>query len=100
LEGENAVQANGPQRREVYYNGSVQGVGFRFTARQLAVGFDVAGYVKNLPDGRVFLVAEGPAAEIERFLATVSRAMAHYIDSVEQTTHPVTGEFRGFAVRH
>src|SRR6187455_864933 len=49
------------ERRRVWYEGRVQGVGFRYTARGLAGGFPVSGYVRNLDDGRVELVAEGDA---------------------------------------
>ena len=60
------------ERRRVYYSGSVQGVGFsRATCRWLARGFEVAGFVRNLSDGRVELVAEGEAVEIDRFLDAV-----------------------------
>ena len=48
------------RQREVYYAGNVQGVGFRYTARCAAAGLDVTGFVRNLPDGRVHLVVEGP----------------------------------------
>jgi acylphosphatase len=51
----------------VLYSGSVQGVGFRFTARQVAAGFDVCGTVRNLADGRVELIAEGTPNELEAF---------------------------------
>ena len=54
-------------RRRVYFSGRVQGVGFRFTCQSLARGFEVAGYVRNLPDGRVELVAEGETASSTRF---------------------------------
>jgi len=47
------------ERRRLYYSGHVQGVGFRYTCQSLARGFDVAGYVRNLPCGRVELVVEG-----------------------------------------
>jgi acylphosphatase len=40
---------------QVFYEGHVQGVGFRFTVRHIAKGFDVTGWVRNLPDGRVEL---------------------------------------------
>ena len=53
---------------EVYYAGRVQGVGFRYTVRSLAARFDVTGFVRNLPDGRVHLVVEGDAGEIDAFL--------------------------------
>ena len=53
------------ERRRVVFSGRVQGVGFRFTCQSLARGFDVAGYVRNLADGRVELVAEGePSARL------------------------------------
>ena len=44
---------------QVFYEGHVQGVGFRFTVRHIAKGFDVTGWVRNLPDGRVELQATG-----------------------------------------
>ena len=47
-------------RRHCYFSGRVQGVGFRYTSRNIAINYDVTGFVRNLPDGRVELVAEGP----------------------------------------
>ncbi len=87
------------QRREVYYSGSVQGVGFRYTARALAKGFRVAGFVRNLPDGRVELVVEGAPEEIDRFLSAIYRQMGHYIRDVQQCTLPATSAFKGFEIR-
>jgi acylphosphatase len=77
----------------------VQGVGFRYTVRRLASQFAVAGFVQNLRDGRVWLVAEGQRYELERFLGAVRAGMAHYIDNIEQTAAEATGEFRGFDIR-
>ena len=54
-------------RRRVHFSGRVQGVGFRFTCQSLARGFDVAGHVRNLADGRVELVAEGESSELDAF---------------------------------
>jgi acylphosphatase len=51
----------------VLYSGDVQGVGFRFAARELAASFDVCGAVRNLADGRVELIAEGTPNELEAF---------------------------------
>lgn len=51
----------------VFYSGSVQGVGFRYTAKAVAAGFEVTGTVRNLPDGRVELIAEGARDELEAF---------------------------------
>ena len=68
--------------RRVYYSGRVQGVGFRFTAHRVSGGFDVAGSVRNLPDGRVELIAEGEPAELDAFLQAVRDSMSHYIRDV------------------
>jgi acylphosphatase len=64
-----------PEQRQVHFRGHVQGVGFRYTTREIAEGFDVVGYVQNLPDGRVLLVAEGEADELDAFLAAVQEQM-------------------------
>jgi acylphosphatase len=57
--------------RMVYFSGRVQGVGFRATAAALARDFPVTGWVRNLPDGRVQLLAEGPAEAVKSFLEEV-----------------------------
>jgi len=54
--------------RQVFYEGRVQGVGFRFTVKQIARGFEVTGWVRNLPDGRVELQCSGESAEVHAFL--------------------------------
>ena len=63
-------------RKEVVFTGRVQGVGFRYTAHSLSRGFTVAGFVRNVPDGSVELVAEGPAEEVEGFLMALKERMA------------------------
>ena len=68
--------------RRVYYSGRVQGVGFRYTAWNVARGFDVVGYVRNLPDGRVELLAEGAPAEIEGFLRAIRETLDRYIRDI------------------
>ena len=52
-------------RRHAWFRGTVQGVGFRFTTRRLADRRRVGGFVRNLPDGRVEVVVEGPEAEVK-----------------------------------
>ena len=55
--------------KRIYYAGRVQGVGFRFTAKQIAAGYEVSGWVKNLPDGRVeMLAASWDDEELDAFL--------------------------------
>jgi len=58
----------------VFYSGQVQGVGFRYTSKTVAAGYEVTGTVRNLPDGRVELVAEGARAELEAFRTAIREA--------------------------
>jgi acylphosphatase len=86
-------------RKTVYYTGRVQGVGFRYTARSIAGRFDVRGFVRNLPDGRVELTAEGERHELAAFLDEIRERMSHQIRDEKVDTQPATGEFTGFEIR-
>lgn len=86
-------------RRSVYFSGRVQGVGFRYTTVQISEGFEVSGYVRNLPDGRVEAVIEGEPGEVERCQAAVTAEMRSYIRDIQQHDSPATGEFVGFQIR-
>jgi acylphosphatase len=88
-----------PERREVHYSGRVQGVGFRFTARAVARQYAVTGFVRNLPDGRVQLVAEGQPAEIRAFLDALRAELRAHIREVQETTSPATGHYEGFEIK-
>ena len=87
--------------RSVHYEGRVQGVGFRYTVKNIARGFDVTGTVRNLPDGRVELVAvaEDPD-ELEAFLEeiAVNSALSHHIKNVAAHPLPVPAGLRGFEI--
>lgn len=77
----------------VHFTGRVQGVGFRWTTQRVARQFTVAGYVQNLPDGCVRLVAEGEVAELDAFVAAV---VDHMRDNVTDHTidqSAANGEF-------
>lgn len=80
-------------RQTVHFTGRVQGVGFRFTTCRVARGFHVAGYVQNLPDGRVRCVAEGPADEVAAFIDAAGQAMARHITHTDTQPGEATGEF-------
>ena len=60
---------SGDERATVYVRGDVQGVGFRFWARSQARALGLVGYAKNLPDGRVEVVAQGPGDSVDRLIA-------------------------------
>lgn len=86
-------------RLRVLYSGRVQGVGFRYTTRTTATGFEVAGIVRNLPDGRVELVAEGAKDELEAFQQAIRDAgLGRLIADEQAAWSEPTGEFRGFAI--
>jgi acylphosphatase len=83
----------------VLYSGRVQGVGFRYTAKTVASGFEVVGVVRNLLDGRVELIAEGAKAELEGFRAAVRNSgLENFIQDENVNWSEATNEFRGFEI--
>lgn len=95
-----ATDAPPVQRHTCYFSGRVQGVGFRYTAQNVALQYNVSGYVRNLADGRVELVMEGPGDEMDRFDEALAQRMNGYIRGVERQVGAATGEFRRFSIRH
>ena len=93
------VQNSARRRMNVFFSGRVQGVGFRYTAKTVAAGFEIAGAVKNLPDGRVEIVAEGNRTELEAFRAALSDAgLAGFIRDEQVTWADAENKFRGFEI--
>jgi acylphosphatase len=87
------------RRVQIFYSGSVQGVGFRYTVKSVASGFEVTGMVRNLPDGRVELIAEGVKDELEAFRQGIREAgLEHFIRKEEANWSESTSEFRGFEI--
>jgi acylphosphatase len=78
----------------------VQGVGFRYTVHNLAMPHNVRGYVRNLPDGRVELVMEGPDDEMNGLVDAIRQKMGHFIRQVDTLTEPASNSFNGFAIKH
>ena len=88
--------------KQVLYSGHVQGVGFRYTVKRIATGFEVTGWVRNLPDRRVELQAMShDASELEAFLAAVqdSSLGGNIRESVAQSIPELAGA-RGFTIVH
>ncbi len=84
---------------QVLYEGTVQGVGFRYTVKSAATGFDLTGIVRNLPDGRVELVAEGEKQELEAFRQAIrDSGLEHFIRDEKVTWTEPRNEFRGFEI--
>jgi len=88
------------KQQVIHFHGTVHGVGFRFAACSMAAGYDITGYVKNLPDGSVECVAEGENSEIEKFVEELSGRMSGYIRSIDKTTAPANGNWTGFGVKY
>jgi acylphosphatase len=87
------------RRMTVLFSGQVQGVGFRYTARTVAAGFEITGTIRNLPDGRVELVAEGSRAELDAFRAALHDAgLAGFIRDEQVNWADAKNEFRGFEI--
>ena len=82
-----------------FFSGRVQGVGFRYTALQVAKEFDVTGFVSNLPDGRVHLEAEGEAGEVEAFIAAVEERMHGHVRKTERKGALRAPQFSAFSIR-
>ena len=86
-------------RVQLIYSGRVQGVGLRYTVKQVAAGYDVAGTVRNLPDGRVELVAEGARGELEAFRQGVRDAgLDGFIRQEDAEWAEARGDLRGFEI--
>ena len=87
------------ERLHVFYAGHVQGVGFRYTVKALARGFEVTGTVRNLPDGRVELIVEGQRVEMEEFRKAIQGSeLGHFIHREEISWSEAKNDFRGFEI--
>jgi len=85
---------------QVFYEGSVQGVGFRWTVRHIAKGYDVTGWIRNLPDGRVELQVGGEESEVLAFLDGIKTSeLASHIRRQEQTRLAARPDAHGFEIR-
>ena len=84
---------------QVTYSGQVQGVGFRYTVKSVATGFDLTGSVRNLPGGEVELLAEGSKDELEAFRQAIRESgLDHFIRQEDMSWQEASSEFRGFEI--
>ena len=86
-------------RRRVLFHGRVQGVGFRYTTASIARRYPVVGFVRNLSDGSVELVAEAESSVLDQFLADLASQFAGNIR--QQVVHEATRDelFARFEIR-
>jgi acylphosphatase len=87
-------------RAHIYYSGMVQGVGFRFTVQRQATALDLAGWVKNLRDGRVEILVEGQQEKIEQFCRQIEEYYQGHVRNKEITFLPAEGLFEDFDIAY
>jgi acylphosphatase len=87
--------------KRVIFQGRVQGVGFRYTTKDTARGFDVRGWVKNLPDGTVELQVDGEPDEVTAFLKELAEesAVSHHIQAMHVESIAPLDQIRGFTIQ-
>ena len=86
------------RRLHVFYSGTVQGVGFRYSVLTLAQRFKLNGWVRNCPDERVEVMVEGDVQELERYLQSIGDEMCRYIKKVERSWENATHEWNSFKI--
>jgi acylphosphatase len=87
-------------RVHLIIQGQVQGVGFRFHTRLEATRLGLTGYVKNLPDGTVEIVAEGPSPVVNELLEWAKQGPpAAHVKQVDITYSSANGEFSTFTIQ-
>jgi len=87
-------------RAHVFFSGTVQGVGFRYTTLQFARELKVSGWVKNLPDGRVEMMAQGPRERVENFIAKLDKSFEGHISAKNADWLEARDQFTDFTVTY
>lgn len=88
------------KRLEVTFRGHVQGVGFRATTQMIARRFHLTGYVKNMPDGSVYVVTEGDEESLQGFLSSLQQLMVRYIQQKEMVWKNSEDTFDSFRIAY
>jgi acylphosphatase len=83
----------------IYLSGVVQGVGFRYFTRNVARKFGVRGFVKNLSDGRVMMVAEGEKEQVEKFVSEITNGPRFaVVKKIEMEELSPSGKYEDFVI--
>jgi acylphosphatase len=83
----------------VFYEGYVQGVGFRWTTKRIAQGYEVCGWVRNLADGRVELQVSGEDDEVAAFLRAIREStLGGHITAEHASEIELASPFKGFRI--
>jgi len=83
----------------VFFSGTVQRVGFRYTAQSYAEKLAIYGWVANRNNGKVELDIEGESSDVNDFLSKIKEEFKSYIKSIESEELPYSGEYNDFRIR-
>jgi acylphosphatase len=86
------------KRFQILFSGHVQGVGFRYTAKQISRSFEVVGTVQNLLSGKVKMVVEAEEDEVERFIEAICESTSGHISKIERKVAEPNHQFVGFEI--
>lgn len=86
--------------KQVIFKGRVQGVGFRYATHRVAAGYEVTGYVKNLPDGSVEALFQGAGANVQACLNDLQNSMSGYIRQMQINERPVNPRYHDFRISY
>ncbi len=84
--------------KHIIFIGRVQGVGFRFTAMNIANRFALAGMVRNLPNGAVEMKAQGPADDIDDCIRNIEESFDGYIRETKTEEMPLNPQYKDFKI--
>ena len=86
--------------KNVIFSGRVQGVGFRFTVHRIAGRFQLRGWVKNLPDGNVEMLAQGPEVDVDGCISDIQESFSGYVRNTKITEVPVDPRYSDFKITY
>jgi acylphosphatase len=84
--------------RHIIFKGRVQGVGFRFTAYNVAKRYDLTGMVRNLPDGSVEMIAQGQPSEIDCCIRDISESFSYNVTETNVDEVPMNTKYTDFKI--
>lgn len=87
------------QQRKIIFQGKVQGVGFRYTVNNFANQYNIFGYVENLDNGDVSLVADGKEENIDKLIMEMKKYRFSDVKNVDQEIVEDKEKFERFTVR-
>ena len=86
--------------KHIIFKGRVQGVGFRYTAQRIASLSQMTGFVRNLPDGSVEMLAQGTQKEIENCIKDIEESFGGYIRETKINEIPPDPRYTNFQITY